>query len=179
MTIVRILSLSFFTILFLSCKVKKNVFPLSEQKIQKSHDIRNNLILKPINEVIEKIKKEPLYDVIILKIDSISIDKQYIHIKPSNFQTEQAFCQLEEPCESLKGYLFLKNIPILLYGDLNMFFTKTGEPLDILKTTDKIELIASIHTPYYKYLYHKNVVYGDVLESIDYKGEVEDLIKNR
>lgn len=172
----KLLSISFFVFLILACKTKKEVDLIKiQEKLESSHKIKNDIILDPINAAIKKVEKEPLYDAIILKIDSFKKNEQKIYVKITNFRTEQAFCQLEEPCQKPNGYMTIDNIPILLFGDLELFFTQIKRPKDILYTADKIDLLVSMHNPYLYYIYHKDTIFGDYQEFIEYKGQIDNI----
>lgn len=166
--------LNTFFFLLVSCGAGKKTYQLPNQ-ISASHTLKNKILLKPIVKIVDKVKNEALIDIVIVKIDSVDLNNYNICIKPSNFETEKAFCDLEKPCNKPKGYGIIDNTPVLIYGSLDSFFTKISDPIDFLEVDNNKKSLTSLHEPFSCYSYYKDNVYGDEVESIEYKGKYDSL----
>ena len=119
---------------FLSCVLKKEITYDSLKKMQASHVLNNNILLKPMNKLVSELEvKNSLFNILVLKIDSISPKEFNVYIKKSNLGMEQLNFQLNEDAIYPKGYTFIDDIPVLLYGNLEVFFTRERKPLNILR----------------------------------------------
>lgn len=174
MIVRSIFILNAFFFLLVACGAGKKIYKLPNQ-ISASHTLKNKILLKPISKVVDKVKNEALIDIVIVRIDSVDSNSYNICIKPSNFETEKAFCDLDNPCEKPKGYGMIDDTPILIYGSLDPFFTKISDPVDFLKADKNEKSLTSLHEPYSCYSYFKDKVYGDEVESIEYKGKFDSL----
>jgi hypothetical protein len=170
----RIIILSTFSLL-LSCKSTQSQSATDFIRANSSsHVVDNKAILELINKKKERIiKSDSLYNIIMIKIDSINPVKQDIYIKASNFQLEQGYCLLSSGCEKPSGYLTIDNIPILIYGNTDIFFKEVGKIKDILRTKSKVDIF-EMEGEYSWYTHIKDTIYGDYYEDINYKGEVSD-----
>ncbi len=111
------------TFLLLSCKSIQSQNAADFIRINNSsHVVKNKVILELIDKKKEKIiKRNDLYDIIMIRIDSIKSFEQDIYIKASNFELEQGYCLLSSGCDKPCGYLTVDDIPILIYGNTGGF----------------------------------------------------------
>jgi len=163
-----IFSIFYFTLI--SCISQTNLSFENLLELKPTHSIKNELITEPIKKTIKKINiKNSLFNIIIVKIDSINYNKENIYIHQSNFQMEQLYYLLNK--SEPDGYIFIDKYPILLYGDLDTFFKTENEKVDILKYEKKVEFIIDLDPMYQHYLYHRDTILGDLNEGLIYKGE--------
>ena len=159
-------------LLLISCKgVKSQTASDFMQLYTQSHSVKNKKILNIIDKKNELINNNSLYDVIVVKIDSISAEKQNIYIKASNFDLEKKYCFTDIGCERPNGYVSVNNIPVLLYGDLDVFFNKERKTKDILKSKKEELILLEMDGEYSMYEYQSYQIDDEIIENIIYKGE--------
>ncbi len=171
-----IFTVFYFTLI--SCFSQTNLSFENLLDLKPTHSIKNELIIKPIKTTIKILnKKNSLFNIVIIQIDSINYNKENIYLHPSNFQMEQLKYKLEKN-EKLEpdGYLFMDGYPILIYGDLSTFFKVENERVDILKYLTDTDLLIDLDPMYEHYLYHRDTILGNLNEGLIYKGESNNKI---
>ena len=158
------------------CMVNKNILNCTNKEIKPTHKIKNEELLNLLNTYINKeIKESPLLNIVILKTYLINDEEQDVFIKASNFQTKQIDYKYDENAIKPNGYFYIDDVLILIYGDIETFFTKINEPIDILKINEKVDLLVEVHTIFQHYNYRKINIYGNVEEYFEYKGETDKI----
>ncbi|WP_106794771.1 hypothetical protein [Aquimarina sp. Aq78] len=148
----------------------------NSNKIEPTHILKNDIILEPIQQKIKnEISKDPLLNVILLRIDSTNTEGINIYLKASNFQTEQQYFKLESNPLTPKGYFVVNNVVVIIYNDVEMFFDKIKKSDNILETKDEVETLVDIHTSYKHYIYHEYNINENKEEYLEYKGEIDDI----
>lgn len=143
-----------------------------------SHIINNTIITCTLQEYISKyVKPDPLFNMVIVRIDRKDENTQDIYISATNFESECVFYQFDTDPPTPKGYLEIDGVLIVLYNDIDTFFKKIREPVNPLNREVKPYVLVEVHPTYRHYVYRKLNVFGAIEEYIEFVQELDEIDK--
>ncbi|GAB5398559.1 MAG: hypothetical protein Aureis2KO_01440 [Aureisphaera sp.] len=132
--------------------------------------------MQPIKGYIEdEIVGNPPYNILLVYVERLSKRDFNVYIRASDINLEKEYYRLKINPYKPKGYVVLNNVLVLLYKDVDYLFEKVGYPEDIISTDEKINLIFSNHKNYQCYFFRKNLEEENILDYIEYKGEISSI----